>query len=243
MQSNPVLSEALLDDWHVVAQAEDIRAEQLTQVQLLGETVVLWRCGGQILAWRDRCPHRGVPLSAGWIDSNNQVVCPYHGLEFNEAGYCTRVPADPKLMTFPASAQVHSYKVQERYGLVWVALQNPQREIPWFEEWHQPGFVYFHCGPYVINTSAMRVLVVTPVEELRSIAWLGVARNYALETAHAEMRSFQDHLISQDIPMVESQRPQRLPLNLQAEYHIPADKMSIAYRQWLKQLGVKFGTC
>jgi phenylpropionate dioxygenase-like ring-hydroxylating dioxygenase large terminal subunit len=86
-------------------------------------------------------------------------------------------------------------------------------------------------------------LVITPVEETRSIAWLGVARNYSLEISNDELRRFQDDVMAQDIPMVESQLPQKLPLNLPQEFHFACDKMSIAYRKWLKQLGVKFGTC
>ncbi|MEL6778027.1 MAG: aromatic ring-hydroxylating dioxygenase subunit alpha [Cyanobacteria bacterium J06597_16] len=86
-------------------------------------------------------------------------------------------------------------------------------------------------------------LVVTPIEETRSIAWLGVSRNYSLEVSNDELRAFQDEVMAQDIPMVESQRPQKLPLTLSQEFHFPCDKMSIAYRQWLKQLGLQFGTC
>lgn len=86
-------------------------------------------------------------------------------------------------------------------------------------------------------------LVVTPIEETRSIAWLGVSRNYSSEVSSDELRKFQDDVMAQDVPMVESQRPQKLPLNLQQEFHFPCDKMSIAYRKWLKQLGLQFGTC
>ncbi|MEH1917811.1 MAG: hypothetical protein V7K80_08790 [Nostoc sp.] len=47
---------------------------------------------------------------------------------------------------------------------------------------------------------------------------------------------------SQDIAIVESQQPRRLPWDLQAEVHLPSDRYSIAYRQWLKKQGVTFGT-
>lgn len=33
----------------------------------------------------------------------------------------------------------------------------------------------------------------------------------------------EDQIISQDIAIVESQRPRRLPLDLQAEVHLPSD--------------------
>ena len=37
-------------------------------------------------------------------------------------------------------------------------------------------------------------------------------------------------------------RPERLPLDLQAELHLRADKLSIAYRRYLNELGLSFGT-
>jgi phenylpropionate dioxygenase-like ring-hydroxylating dioxygenase large terminal subunit len=83
---------------------------------------------------------------------------------------------------------------------------------------------------------------VCPVEETKSIAWLWLAMNYGMEIPESELRSFQDKVTSQDIPIVESQRPELLPLDLQAELHLRSDRTSIAYRKWLKQLGLSFGT-
>ena len=63
------------------------------------------------------------------------------------------------------------------------------------------------------------------------------ARNYAL---HLDDRIYQDLegvVLNQDRPIVESQRPEMLPLDLSAELHIRgADKVSVEYRKWLVQL-------
>lgn len=83
---------------------------------------------------------------------------------------------------------------------------------------------------------------ITPVTEEECMAWMWVAMNYASEIPDAEHQAFQDQIVSQDLVIVESQRPKRLPLDLQAEYHLPCDRGAIAYRKWLKQLGVTFGT-
>jgi phenylpropionate dioxygenase-like ring-hydroxylating dioxygenase large terminal subunit len=48
--------------------------------------------------------------------------------------------------------------------------------------------------------------------------------------------------MDQDTRIVESQRPELLPLDLQAELHLRSDRMAIAYRQWLGNLGLAFGT-
>ncbi len=54
--------------------------------------------------------------------------------------------------------------------------------------------------------------------------------------------AYQDSITGQDIPIVESQRPERLPLDLQAEMHLRSDRTAAAYRRWLKQVGLTFGT-
>lgn len=82
---------------------------------------------------------------------------------------------------------------------------------------------------------------VTPVSELESIAWLWLALNYRSEASDAELRAFEDAIMAQDIPVVESQRPELLPLDLQAELHLRSDRTAIAYRKWLRQLGLSFG--
>lgn len=83
---------------------------------------------------------------------------------------------------------------------------------------------------------------VTPVDEHSSVAWMLMALNYAPETSDEQLRSFQDVVSAQDIPIVESQRPELLPLDLQAELHLRSDRTAIAYRRWLTKLGLRYGT-
>ncbi len=82
---------------------------------------------------------------------------------------------------------------------------------------------------------------ITPVAEDHSIARAYVAMDYG-DLSDEEVRQFQDVITRQDIPIVESQRPELLPLDLQAELHLRSDRTAIAYRQWLRQLGLSFGT-
>ena len=49
-------------------------------------------------------------------------------------------------------------------------------------------------------------------------------------------------IFEEDRAVVEGQRPELLPLDLQAELHLRSDRVAIAYRTWLRQLGVTFGT-
>lgn len=85
-------------------------------------------------------------------------------------------------------------------------------------------------------------LMVTPVDELESIAWMCIAMDYGGQIPEEELKAFQERIVSQDIPVVESQRPEKLPLDLQAELHLRSDRIAVAYRKWLKELGLTFGT-
>ncbi len=82
---------------------------------------------------------------------------------------------------------------------------------------------------------------ITPVATEVSIAWAYVAMDYS-DLSDDQIRGFQDIITRQDIPIVESQRPELLPLDLQAELHLRSDRTAIAYRQWLKQLDLSIGT-
>lgn len=82
------------------------------------------------------------------------------------------------------------------------------------------------------------LLAVTPHEAIESTAWMWMAMDY--EPTY-EMVEFQDRIFAQDRPILESQRPELLPLDLQAELHLRSDRTAIAYRRWLHQLGVRTG--
>ena len=82
------------------------------------------------------------------------------------------------------------------------------------------------------------LLAVTPHDQVDSTAWMWMAMNYEPES---EMVEFQDRIFAQDRPILESQRPELLPLDLQAELHLRSDRTAIAYRRWLRELGVRTG--
>lgn len=82
------------------------------------------------------------------------------------------------------------------------------------------------------------LLSVTPHDAVDSTAWMWMAMDYE---PPAGMIEYQDRIFAQDRPILESQRPELLPLDLQAELHLRSDRTAIAYRRWLRQLGVRTG--
>ena len=69
----------------------------------------------------------------------------------------------------------------------------------------------------------------------------GLEKEFDVKIPDADLVAFQDHVAGQDRAIVESQRPELLPLDLQAELHLRSDRMAIAYRKWLREIGFKYG--
>jgi len=57
----------------------------------------------------------------------------------------------------------------------------------------------------------------------------------------AEMIGFQHMIFGQDKPILESQRPRRLPIDGALEAHMRCDLTSVTYRRWLRSRGMRFG--
>ncbi|MFN3705553.1 MAG: Rieske 2Fe-2S domain-containing protein [Thermoflexales bacterium] len=320
MITDPVL----VHDWYAVASLQQLEATPALGVRLLGEDVVIWRCGEQVMAWQDLCLHRGVRLSLGKVEGE-RLICPYHGWAYGPDGRCAHIPAHPT-QTPPEKARVKTYRARIAYDLVWVALGEPTHDVPPFPEWQDPAFRKILCGPYRVRASGPRIvenfldvahfpfvhegilgdrahpevsdyeaeitaegvvargvrvyqpngygdgrssevaytykalrpltaylrkesdgprfailLAITPHDLVDSTAWMWMAMNYGHDIPAADLRAWQDRIFEQDRPIVESQRPELLPLDLQAELHLRSDRTAIAYRKWLRQLGLTVG--
>jgi phenylpropionate dioxygenase-like ring-hydroxylating dioxygenase large terminal subunit len=85
-------------------------------------------------------------------------------------------------------------------------------------------------------------LFICPMGPEASRVWFRLAVADA-GSPDSKLRDFQHAIFMQDKPVLESQNPKLLPLDLRAELHTSADKASSAYRRHLKQLGITFGVC
>ena len=115
-------TEFLKNIWYYAAPAAKVGPKPLGKV-ICDEPIVLARDGaGAVYALRDICPHRGIPLSDGFM-TGGEVTCCYHGWQFNGAGTCTKIPSLVAGQDFePGKIKVKTYPVIERAGNVWVWL-------------------------------------------------------------------------------------------------------------------------
>jgi phenylpropionate dioxygenase-like ring-hydroxylating dioxygenase large terminal subunit len=128
MPTESELQPVLRSYWHPVALSRSV-TDKPVALQLLNERIALFRVSGAVVCLQDLCIHRGTPLSLGWIDGD-RIVCAYHGWNYDCSGVCVKIPATPG-RPIPAKARVPAYSCTERFGLVWVCLeQNPRAPIP-----------------------------------------------------------------------------------------------------------------
>jgi phenylpropionate dioxygenase-like ring-hydroxylating dioxygenase large terminal subunit len=85
-------------------------------------------------------------------------------------------------------------------------------------------------------------LTAQPVDEVTCIIRLCVAINFGENLTEEDILRRQDKVFSQDKDIVETQRPERIPVDLRAEIHHRTDKFGLAYRRWLGALGLTYGT-
>lgn len=62
------------------------------------------------------------------------------------------------------------------------------------------------------------------------------------DSSHTALLKFEQVIFAQDKIIVENQRPILLPLHAQDEIPTRADGSSVAYRRWLKEKGLTYGT-
>ena len=112
--------------WYPLSPIEDLDPKRPTPVTLLGMRLVVWKPASSetYQVFFDQCPHRLAPLSEGRIDENTgNLMCSYHGWEFDCQGNCTRIPQaeNQELVTKnQTNFQVTSLPVRQENDLLWV---------------------------------------------------------------------------------------------------------------------------
>ena len=143
--------------WHPVARLDDLDGDGPHGIRLLANDYALARLNGSWSVFPAACPHRLAPLTAGTI-VDGALQCAYHGWCFDSSGTCVDIPALGPNATIPPKAHVATAaQVDERYGLVWVALDEPVTPIPVNDEWDDPAFGIAIIPTQTWNASAAQM--------------------------------------------------------------------------------------
>ncbi|NEQ49848.1 MAG: aromatic ring-hydroxylating dioxygenase subunit alpha [Leptolyngbya sp. SIO3F4] len=129
--------------WYPVFWADQLKPGEVVPIKIWNSSLAVYRdADGTVHAMADACPHKGVELHRGEVHGKN-LVCPYHGWEFDTKGQCVGIPYFPAEQKLPC-AQAQVYPAQEAYGIIWVfpgapeaANKQPLPEVP---QYGQPGW-------------------------------------------------------------------------------------------------------
>ncbi|ADP10712.1 vanillate O-demethylase oxygenase subunit [Erwinia sp. Ejp617] len=199
-----------------------------------------------------------LPVMPHWEDAGfQQIVCPH----FDVAGFAgrqvegfldvahfawihTETFADPENQAVPPYSPIEtSYGFSVDY---WSSVSNysadSDRQAPEGFRWlrHFEMHLPFTATLTIHFPQQERLVIMnaaSPVSARKTRLFAPIARNFDLHIPVEEVHAFNHRVFEEDRLMVETQRPERLPLDLTLEAHIPADRSSIAYRRGLKKQG------
>jgi len=198
----------LANYWYPIAVADKVKDAPVAAT-LLDQRLVLYRTSSGVTVANNLCLHRGVPLTMGWCE-NNQIVCKYHGFHYDAAGQCVAIPAHPGA-AIPPKLKLHTYPVQEKYGLIWTCLSGkPANALPDLPQWDAPGYQRALPDPIDLAAAAGRQL--EGFLDVAHFAWVHhetfgdrnnpVVPNYSVEPTptglHMEYRSTVGEYLRQD---------------------------------------------
>jgi len=129
--------------WYVAAWDSEVDRTPIART-ICGEPIVLYRkLDRGIVALRDACPHRLLPLSMG-IKEGDSIRCRYHGLVIGPDGRAEEMPIKSELVNKRVCTP--AYPVVERHRFIWVwvgeaALADPAA-IPDFWPCSAPGWAF-----------------------------------------------------------------------------------------------------
>lgn len=105
--------------WTEVARLEDIPRQGARVVRSAAGDIALFRTvDDQVFALRDRCPHKGGPLSQGMV-SGHRVTCPLHDW---------KIALDSGLAVAPDAGCAARYPVRLEHGIVSLSLGSDGEE-------------------------------------------------------------------------------------------------------------------
>ena len=101
--------------WFSLCSADAVGKGKVIEVNALGHKLAVFRGqDGKVGVMDAYCPHLNANLADGKV-VDNQLVCPFHGWQFNTTGKCTKVPYSEKL---PQNNEPSRWIIKEDWGLI-----------------------------------------------------------------------------------------------------------------------------
>lgn len=180
-----------------VALSKDLPNGRVMRALIADQDLVVWRSKSGILsAWENRCPHRGMRLSHGFV-RGEALACVYHGWHYDKSATCRYIPAHPELEP-PETIKAQEFSSIEKGGLIWVSVDGSLEE-PLIDENLTPlRSVNFQCASKTVQE------VITKSTKLDGdtdpFNFMAKAAGYQHWVLFSEKKELNLHLFFQELP-------------------------------------------
>lgn len=126
------------DEWLFIGESAEFRSTPRV-VRLREKPVVLVRKEGRLLAFLDRCPHRGFSFAGAQVGGGSTLRCSYHGWSFGDQGELLDRPGIEEGQKPPAC--LPAFRTHESGGFAFVnfaKLDANARPPSWVESLDEP---------------------------------------------------------------------------------------------------------
>jgi vanillate O-demethylase monooxygenase subunit len=152
----------LNDYWYMICPETEIKANKIKSIRLLGKSIVLFRTSeNEIIALEDRCCHRNVKLSLGFL-KNDRIVCGYHGWQYDTDGLCRCIPSQSTGAKIPPTAKIKRYHTKMYNRWLWIFMGAPEKSIDTIP----PDIPELQNWPYIYQSYEFNAELVITAESL-----------------------------------------------------------------------------
>jgi 3-ketosteroid 9alpha-monooxygenase subunit A len=151
--------------WFQVGWSHDLKKGEVKALKNFGENLVMWRGeSGEVFVQDAYCLHIGAHRGVQGTVNGNDLVCPWHGWEWNGEGRNTKIPygddgCKPNL-------RIRTYPVHEWHGIIAVWFDpeggKPEWELPVLPELLRDD--YYPMFPHGARKWTVKSHIQMPVE-------------------------------------------------------------------------------
>ncbi|MDO6415558.1 aromatic ring-hydroxylating dioxygenase subunit alpha [Sphingomonas sp. BIUV-7] len=121
------MSSWMVDRWYVAAWDAEVDRAPVART-ICRVPILLYRTlDRRVIAMRDACPHRLLPLSMG-IREGDSIRCRYHGLKIGPDGVAEEMPLKTERLN--TAICVETYAIAEKHRFVWLWVGDKAKADP-----------------------------------------------------------------------------------------------------------------
>lgn len=137
----------IINNWYIACLSSELKDNSIIRRVIYDTPIAIYRSHGVLSALSDKCLHRHVPLSEGYLE-NGQIRCPYHGWRYDKNGELTDIPSEGNEFVKNKSKRcLNKFPIIEKDECIWIWMgEGEPRQLipPWnFPEINNKSWVHY----------------------------------------------------------------------------------------------------